>query len=185
MIREPQWHVWDDGLVLHCVQINNAGSIMSQRDVNAEGLEKSFATNVLGESGFRGEVWVKRTPVRRRDLGWCQVLVFFSLIFRCLYSHQESHSPAGEERGPQSGESQAAFVSRRQNLLISGSLHSHKLLTPVALRNTSYYFDSATRTSLIPHFNEHWMVLCRELPLTPTTSERILEISKRDLWEML
>lgn len=33
-----------------CLQINNAGSIMSQRDVNAEGLEKSFATNVLGES---------------------------------------------------------------------------------------------------------------------------------------
>lgn len=33
------------------MQINNAGSIMSQRDVNAEGLEKSFATNVLGESG--------------------------------------------------------------------------------------------------------------------------------------
>lgn len=37
-------------LVLYSVQINNAGSIMSQRDVNAEGLEKSFATNVLGES---------------------------------------------------------------------------------------------------------------------------------------
>ncbi|XP_049432916.1 DHRS-12_like_SDR_c-like domain-containing protein [Epinephelus fuscoguttatus] len=30
------------------VLINNAGSIMSQREVNAEGLEKSFATNVLG-----------------------------------------------------------------------------------------------------------------------------------------
>ncbi|CAG6007900.1 unnamed protein product [Menidia menidia] len=30
------------------VLINNAGSIMSQRDVNAEGLEKSFAINVLG-----------------------------------------------------------------------------------------------------------------------------------------
>ncbi|TMS07350.1 Dehydrogenase/reductase SDR family member 12 [Larimichthys crocea] len=29
------------------VLINNAGAIMSQRDVNAEGLEKSFATNVL------------------------------------------------------------------------------------------------------------------------------------------
>ncbi|XP_007562652.1 DHRS-12_like_SDR_c-like domain-containing protein isoform X2 [Poecilia latipinna] len=29
------------------VLINNAGSIMSQRDVNAEGLEKSFAVNVL------------------------------------------------------------------------------------------------------------------------------------------
>lgn len=39
-----------------CVQINNAGSIMSQRDVNAEGLEKSFATNVLGESSESGEV---------------------------------------------------------------------------------------------------------------------------------
>lgn len=30
------------------VLINNAGAIMSQREVNAEGLEKSFATNVLG-----------------------------------------------------------------------------------------------------------------------------------------
>ncbi|KAG7237196.1 hypothetical protein INR49_032694 [Caranx melampygus] len=30
------------------VLINNAGAIMSQRDVNVEGLEKSFATNVLG-----------------------------------------------------------------------------------------------------------------------------------------
>ncbi|CAI5694610.1 unnamed protein product [Oreochromis niloticus] len=30
------------------VLINNAGVIMSQRDLNAEGLEKSFATNVLG-----------------------------------------------------------------------------------------------------------------------------------------
>uniref|UniRef100_A0A3Q3W705 Uncharacterized protein n=1 Tax=Mola mola TaxID=94237 RepID=A0A3Q3W705_MOLML len=30
------------------VLINNAGAIMSQRDINAEGLEKSFATNVLG-----------------------------------------------------------------------------------------------------------------------------------------
>ncbi|XP_056297741.1 DHRS-12_like_SDR_c-like domain-containing protein [Pseudoliparis swirei] len=30
------------------VLINNAGSIMSQRDVNAEELEKSFAANVLG-----------------------------------------------------------------------------------------------------------------------------------------
>uniref|UniRef100_A0A3Q2X6B9 Dehydrogenase/reductase 12-like a n=1 Tax=Haplochromis burtoni TaxID=8153 RepID=A0A3Q2X6B9_HAPBU len=30
------------------VLINNAGAIMSQRDLNAEGLEKSFATNVLG-----------------------------------------------------------------------------------------------------------------------------------------
>ncbi|XP_034403993.1 DHRS-12_like_SDR_c-like domain-containing protein [Cyclopterus lumpus] len=30
------------------VLINNAGSIMSQRDVNAEELEKSFASNVLG-----------------------------------------------------------------------------------------------------------------------------------------
>ncbi|KAM6969761.1 DHRS-12_like_SDR_c-like domain-containing protein [Aplochiton taeniatus] len=30
------------------VLINNAGCIMSQRDVNAEGLEKSFASNVLG-----------------------------------------------------------------------------------------------------------------------------------------
>lgn len=39
------------------MQINNAGSIMSQRDVNAEGLEKSFATNVLGESSVR----VRRT----------------------------------------------------------------------------------------------------------------------------
>lgn len=29
---------------------------MSQRDVNAEGLEKSFATNVLGESKVWGEV---------------------------------------------------------------------------------------------------------------------------------
>lgn len=37
-------------IVFKCMQINNAGSIMSQRDVNAEGLEKSFATNVLGES---------------------------------------------------------------------------------------------------------------------------------------
>lgn len=36
--------------MFNCMQINNAGSIMSQRDVNAEGLEKSFATNVLGES---------------------------------------------------------------------------------------------------------------------------------------
>lgn len=42
--------------MLQCVQINNAGSIMGQRDVNAEGLEKSFATNVLGESNVRGEV---------------------------------------------------------------------------------------------------------------------------------
>uniref|UniRef100_A0A1A8QTG1 Flj13639 n=1 Tax=Nothobranchius pienaari TaxID=704102 RepID=A0A1A8QTG1_9TELE len=30
------------------VLINNAGAIMSQRDVNTEGLEKSFAVNVLG-----------------------------------------------------------------------------------------------------------------------------------------
>ncbi|CAB1450703.1 unnamed protein product [Pleuronectes platessa] len=30
------------------VLINNAGAIMGERDVNAEGLEKSFATNVLG-----------------------------------------------------------------------------------------------------------------------------------------
>ncbi|XP_034023709.1 LOW QUALITY PROTEIN: DHRS-12_like_SDR_c-like domain-containing protein [Thalassophryne amazonica] len=30
------------------VLINNAGSIMSQKEVNAEGQEKSFATNVLG-----------------------------------------------------------------------------------------------------------------------------------------
>lgn len=29
---------------------------MSQREVNAEGLEKSFATNVLGESRIQGEV---------------------------------------------------------------------------------------------------------------------------------
>lgn len=29
---------------------------MSQRDVNVEGLEKSFAVNVLGESQIRGEV---------------------------------------------------------------------------------------------------------------------------------
>ena len=38
------------------VQINNAGSIMSQRDVNAEGLEKSFALNVLGESKNKEDV---------------------------------------------------------------------------------------------------------------------------------
>uniref|UniRef100_A0A673WND2 Dehydrogenase/reductase 12-like a n=1 Tax=Salmo trutta TaxID=8032 RepID=A0A673WND2_SALTR len=31
------------------VLINNAGCIMSERDVNAEGLEKSFASNVMGE----------------------------------------------------------------------------------------------------------------------------------------
>lgn len=30
---------------------------MSQREVNAEGLEKSFATNVLGESRESAEVW--------------------------------------------------------------------------------------------------------------------------------
>lgn len=43
-------------LIVSCVvQINNAGSIMSQRDVNVEGLEKSFATNVLGESN----VWLR------------------------------------------------------------------------------------------------------------------------------
>uniref|UniRef100_A0A8C6S4R6 Flj13639 n=1 Tax=Neogobius melanostomus TaxID=47308 RepID=A0A8C6S4R6_9GOBI len=30
------------------VLVNNAGAIMNQREVNAEGLEKSFATNVLG-----------------------------------------------------------------------------------------------------------------------------------------
>lgn len=41
---------------LTCVQINNAGSIMSQRDVNTEGLEKSFATNVLGELKVWSEV---------------------------------------------------------------------------------------------------------------------------------
>lgn len=35
------------------MQINNAGAIMSQREVNTEGLEKSFATNVLGESNIR------------------------------------------------------------------------------------------------------------------------------------
>lgn len=39
---------------LSSVQINNSGSIMSQRDVNAEGLEMSFATNVLGESPVCG-----------------------------------------------------------------------------------------------------------------------------------
>jgi len=47
--------LFDSTLRLRAVdQINNAGSIMSQRDVNAEELEKSFAANVLGESEVRG-----------------------------------------------------------------------------------------------------------------------------------
>lgn len=32
---------------------------MSQRDVNAEGLEKSFAVNVLGKSKAEYEAWGK------------------------------------------------------------------------------------------------------------------------------
>lgn len=31
------------------LQINNAGSVMIKREVNAEGIEKSFASNSLGE----------------------------------------------------------------------------------------------------------------------------------------
>uniref|UniRef100_A0A673WKF2 Dehydrogenase/reductase 12-like a n=1 Tax=Salmo trutta TaxID=8032 RepID=A0A673WKF2_SALTR len=37
------------------VLINNAGCIMSERDVNAEGLEKSFASNVMGPDSLTGE----------------------------------------------------------------------------------------------------------------------------------
>lgn len=85
------------------MQINNAGSIMSQRDVNAEGLEKSFATNVLGESKS-GERW-------EGNMGMAMKISFYLLILftRSLHSHQESHSSAGEERRPQSGESGLPF----------------------------------------------------------------------------
>lgn len=94
--------------MLHRVQINNAGAIMSQRDINAEGLEKSFATNVLGESSVR----VTTTLMGKRDGdGYAGFFFFFVLMFysvclssRSLHSHQESHSPSGEERRPQSGE---------------------------------------------------------------------------------
>lgn len=91
-------------IMLNCLQINNAGSIMSQREVNAEGLEKSFATNVLGESDSE-QRWEGRMG------GWARKIVFYSLILftRSLHSHQESHSSAGEERRPQSGESGLPF----------------------------------------------------------------------------
>lgn len=84
---------------MDCLQINNAGSIMSQRDVNAEGLEKSFATNVLGES-----VWEDRWG---GETGTAVKSSFRLLVSptRSLHSHQEPHSSAGEERRPQSGES--------------------------------------------------------------------------------
>lgn len=87
---------------LRSVQINNAGSIMSQREVNAEGLEKSFATNVLGESRESAEVW--KGPLMTIKGGDCHKDGFLSSA-RHLYSDQEPHSPAGEERWSQSGES--------------------------------------------------------------------------------
>lgn len=46
---------------------------MSQRDVNVEGLEKSFATNVMGESHVRGEVWRKPREEKQMWLRSCCV----------------------------------------------------------------------------------------------------------------
>ena len=74
---------------------------MSQRDVNAEGLEKSFATNVLGK-------WKVSVGGVRRVWDRCEKCSFSPprLSVRCLHPHQESHSSAGEERRSQSGESE-------------------------------------------------------------------------------
>lgn len=33
-------------------QINNAGCMVHKRELNAEGLEKNFATNTMGETSF-------------------------------------------------------------------------------------------------------------------------------------
>lgn len=92
---------------------------MGQRDVNAEGLEKSFATNVLGES----EQWW-----RGKDGDGDEDLILFPT--RSLHSHQESHPPAGEERRPQSGESDlpiSKLYSRKGRCIFNGSsLHPVK-----------------------------------------------------------
>lgn len=68
---------------------------MSQRDVNAEGLEKSFATNVLGESTASAEA--RKGPRMTIKGGDCHKEGFLSPA-RSLYSDQEPHPPAGEER---------------------------------------------------------------------------------------
>lgn len=82
---------------------------MSQRDVNAEGLEKSFAINVLGQSSVRDE----DNLAGKKKMGGVTELFCLFVLTRNLHSHQESHSLAGEERRPQSGE----FVPHRQKLL--------------------------------------------------------------------
>lgn len=76
---------------------------MSQRDVNAEGLEKSFAVNVLGESQHKHEVW-RRWPLGE-DGNDSETLC------RYLHPHQEPCSFAGEESRSQSGESVLYTVS--------------------------------------------------------------------------
>lgn len=68
--------------------------MMTKREVNGEGLEKSFASNSLGE---------KRTQTAQYHITACHVLSTRLMSRVCvlsysrLHPHQESHSTAGEE----------------------------------------------------------------------------------------
>lgn len=70
-------------------QINNAGCMVHKRELNAEGLEKNFATNTMGETSF----WGSNSAV--------QVTVLS--LFRSLHPHPRSHTTSTEEPGSQGG----------------------------------------------------------------------------------
>lgn len=69
---------------------------MSERDVNAEGLEKSFATNVMGESMTEVNVNTSVSIPFERHTSLS--------ISRCVYPDQGTDSFTGEECRAQSGE---------------------------------------------------------------------------------
>lgn len=84
--------IWLCNIFFFVWQINNAGCMVHKRELNAEGLEKNFATNTMGETSLWGSNSSRQVTV-----------LSLWLLFRSLRPHPVSHTTSREEPGSQGG----------------------------------------------------------------------------------
>lgn len=155
---------------------------MSQRDVNTEGLEKSFATNVLGQSSVGGEVW--RQLMGRREGDSSDSFFFYRPLG--VYILTKSLIPLLEKSADPRvvSPSNTSCVSFPPSQPPAGQT----LWTPCAsktLMNASQAL--LLLVNVIHHFNEHLMGLGRGYLIVhccsqhwDMSSENIIKMSKNE-----
>lgn len=100
-------------------QINNAGCMVHKRELNAEGLEKNFATNTMGEASF----WGSNSAAQRT------LLTLWLHIFSGVHPHPHSHSTSPEEPGSQGGMSTNTLQSTHKHS--AGGRHADHIKPPL------------------------------------------------------